>query len=41
MDQKPYGKDKNLAQECIACHTPVKDNNWVFTTPAPLPAAPE
>lgn len=37
MDQTPYGKDENLAQECIACHTPVESNDWVFTTPAPLP----
>jgi hypothetical protein len=37
MDQKPHGSDANVAAECIACHTPVKDNNWVFTTPAPLP----
>ncbi len=37
MDQKPYGKDKNFAQECVACHTPVKANDWVFTTPAIMP----
>lgn len=37
LEQKPYGKDKNFTQECIACHTPVKDNDWVFTTPAILP----
>lgn len=37
MDQKPYGKDANVGQECIACHTPVKSSNWVFTTPAQLP----
>jgi len=37
LDQKPYGKDKNFAQECVACHTPVKDNDWVFTTPAVMP----
>jgi hypothetical protein len=36
LDQKPYG-DANVAQECMGCHTPVKDNNWVFTRPAPLP----
>lgn len=35
--QEPHG-DANVAQECVACHTPVKDNNWVFTRPAPLPA---
>ncbi|VAW59377.1 Cytochrome p460 [hydrothermal vent metagenome] len=37
MDQKPHGKDKNFAQECVTCHTPVKDNDWVFTTPAIMP----
>lgn len=37
LDQKPYGKDKNFAQECVACHTPVKGNDWVFTTPAVMP----
>lgn len=37
MEQKPYGKDASVGQECIACHTPVKSNNWVFTTPAQLP----
>jgi hypothetical protein len=37
MGQEPHG-DANVAQECVACHTPVKDNNWVFTRPAPLPA---
>lgn len=34
---KPYGKDAGFSQECINCHTPVKGNDWVFTTPAPLP----
>jgi len=37
LDQKPYGKDKNFAQECMNCHTPVKDNDWVFTKPAVMP----
>ncbi len=37
LDQKPYGKDKNFAQECMSCHTPVKSNDWVFTTPAVMP----
>lgn len=35
--QQPYGKDANFAQECVACHTPVKANDWVFTHPAQLP----
>ena len=38
MEQKPYGKDAGFSQECIACHTPVKGNDWVFTKPAILPA---
>ena len=36
-DQKPHGKDASFAQECIACHTPVKGNDYVFTRPAKLP----
>lgn len=36
LDQKPYG-NANVAQECVACHTPVKKNDWVFTKPAILP----
>jgi len=37
MKQKPYGKDRNFFQECVNCHTAVKDNDWVFTTPAIFP----
>jgi len=37
MDQKPYGRDANFEQECVACHTPVKSNDWVYTTPALWP----
>ena len=37
MEQKPYGKDANFVQECFACHTPVKMNDYVFTKPAVLP----
>jgi hypothetical protein len=36
-DQKPYGKDAGFVQECFACHTPVKGNDYVFTHPAKLP----
>ncbi len=36
MEQKPYG-NATVAKECIACHTPVKNNDWVFTKPAVLP----
>jgi len=37
LNQTPYGKNKDFAQECVACHTPVKDRDWVFTTPAVMP----
>ncbi|CAD5373914.1 Cytochrome_P460 domain-containing protein [Rubrivivax sp. A210] len=37
QDQKPYGKDANFVQECVGCHTPVKDSDWVFTHPVKLP----
>ena len=37
MKQEPYGKDANVAAECVACHTPVKEQDWVFTRPALLP----
>jgi hypothetical protein len=34
LEQQPFEKGM---QVCIACHTPVKDRNWVFTDPALLP----
>ena len=37
LDQVPYGKDAGFVQECFGCHTPVKDNDYVFTHPATLP----
>lgn len=37
MKQQPYGKDASFVQECFGCHTPVKDNDYVFTRPAQLP----
>jgi len=37
LEQKPYGKDKDFAKECVSCHTPVKARDYVFTTPAILP----
>ncbi|MBI5098456.1 MAG: cytochrome P460 family protein [Nitrospirae bacterium] len=37
MEQKPYGKDAEFVQECFGCHTPMKDNDYVFTHPAVLP----
>lgn len=36
-EQKPYGNEKDLNQSCIACHTPVKGNDWVYTTPVQFP----
>lgn len=36
-EYKPYGEDAGFSQECIACHTPVKGNDWVFTAPAVFP----
>ncbi len=32
--QRPFN---NGMQQCITCHTPVKENDWVFTEPASLP----
>ena len=37
---KPYGANSNFVQECVACHTPVKDNDWVYTIPAHFPKLP-
>lgn len=34
MEQSPFQKGE---QVCITCHTPVKNRDWVFTDPAPLP----
>jgi len=34
LEQKPFEKGM---QVCISCHTPVKNNDWVFTEPASLP----
>lgn len=36
-EQKPYGHNASFVQECVACHTPVKHRDWVYTTPAILP----
>jgi hypothetical protein len=37
LEQKPYGKNEDFVQECFGCHTPVKENDYVFTHPAVLP----
>lgn len=36
MDLKPYGKTVLFANECVSCHKPLKDNDYVFTTPLAL-----
>ncbi|MFB6453890.1 cytochrome P460 family protein [Chitinophaga sp. Hz27] len=33
----PYGKDKIFTAECINCHNPMKNNDFVFTQPIQLP----
>jgi hypothetical protein len=30
-DLKPYGKDVHFENECMTCHRPVKNNDYVFT----------
>jgi Haem-binding domain/Cytochrome P460 len=32
-DLKPYGKGKNFTSECVGCHDPLRDTNYVFTEP--------
>jgi hypothetical protein len=34
LDRTPFNDGM---QACIACHTPVKDRDWVFTEPAQMP----
>lgn len=36
MDLKPYGKTVLFATECVNCHKPLKDNDYVFTSPISL-----
>lgn len=36
-ERKPFGKDASFEQECFACHTPVKANDYVFTKPVRIP----
>jgi cytochrome P460 len=33
----PYGADANFVQECFGCHTPMRDNDYVFTKPVTMP----
>jgi hypothetical protein len=32
-DLKPYGKDENFVNECVGCHAPLRDTDYVFTEP--------
>ncbi len=36
QDLKVYGKSPDFANECYGCHKPVKDQDYVFTRPAPM-----
>lgn len=40
MDLKPYGKTALFANECVNCHKPLKDNDFVFTNPQSLKEEP-
>lgn len=39
VDQEltPFGENANFSQSCIECHLPVKDRDYVFTTPSIFP----
>ncbi len=30
---EPFGKDAGFANECVACHAPLRSNDYVFTAP--------
>jgi hypothetical protein len=32
-DLQPYGKNAHFDNECVSCHRPVRDNDWVYTLP--------
>jgi len=32
-DLKPYGKDETFSSECVGCHQPLANTNYVFTMP--------
>jgi hypothetical protein len=36
----PYGKDAEFSSECVGCHTPMRDNDYVFTVPQRMPQLP-
>jgi hypothetical protein len=33
VELKPYGSSPDFAEECIGCHTPMRDRDYVFTLP--------
>lgn len=35
-DLKPYGNTATFTTECVSCHNPVKNNDYVFTPPLSL-----
>ena len=37
-DLKPYGTSPAFTNECVGCHTPVRANDYVYTSP--IPSAP-
>lgn len=37
LEQVPHGNNPSFVQACFGCHTPVKENDYVFTRPAKLP----
>ena len=39
LELAPYGTNASFAQECVGCHTPVADRDFVFTVPARFPDA--
>ena len=34
-DLKPHAKTAAFAQECVACHEPLRTNDYVYTIPIP------
>lgn len=36
---KPYGTDAHFDRECVGCHEPMRDNDYVYTTPIPMGGA--
>lgn len=40
-DLKPYGKTLTFTQECVSCHQPMKDKDFVFTPTIPDADSPD